>query len=271
MDRKLKTVPKFENLMPEEFEVKTRKPKILFWDIENAPNRSFTWGKWKQNVIAFDSEWYLLSFSVKWLGGKQITKCLADYEGYKPNSEDDKALTEELWTYLDAADILVAHNGDKFDTKKVFTKFIEHGLMPPKPAKSIDTLKVARRRFAFNSNKLDDLGRRLGVGRKLQHNGFELWLGCMNGDPKAWSVMKKYNSQDVRLLQSVYEKLLPYIDNHPNVTVMAEKEYGCRNCGSKNIHSRGRQFTSTGFRNRYQCNDCKTWMSGKHKPLVEIR
>ncbi len=160
---------KVEQLVSDDFEIKSRKPKILFWDIENSPNRSFTWGKWQQNVIQFDSEWYLLSFSVKWLGGKQITRALPDYEGYKPGSEDDKALVAELWGYLNESDILVAHNGDRFDTKKVYTKFIEHGLMPPEPSKSVDTLKVARRRFAFNSNKLDDLGRRLGVGRKLKH------------------------------------------------------------------------------------------------------
>jgi DNA polymerase elongation subunit (family B) len=254
-----------------DFEIPTRKPKVLFWDLENSPSLGFVWNKWQTNVIEFRSEWYLLSFSVKWQGGKQITKCLADYDGYFAGNEDDKALVQELWTYLDEADILIAHNGDKFDLKKAYTRFVEHGLNPPAPAKTVDTLKVARRKFSFNSNKLDDLGRRLGVGRKLKHSGFELWRRCMEGDIKAWNTMKRYNAQDVRLLEAVYDKMLPYIPAHPHMGILSRKETACRNCASQNLQRRGFQITSVGKAQRLQCQDCGTWMSETPKKVTNVR
>jgi len=257
--------------MPEEFEIKTRKPKVIFWDIEISPSTGYVWNKWQTDVIEFVSEWYCMAWSVKYKGGKHITRCLADYDGYKPGTEDDRALVKELWEHLDGCELAIGHNADRFDRKKINVRFIEHGLPPPKPTASVDTLKVAKKHFAFLSNKLDDLGNKLGVGRKVKTGGFELWRMCMQGDDAAWARMKKYCKGDVSLLERIYDRMLPWIDNHPNLTIISEKEYGCRNCGSKNLYSRGKQFTSTGFRNRYQCNDCKAWMSGKHKPLVEIR
>lgn len=37
-----------ENLTSSDFEVK--KPKILFFDIETAPNLGYVWGRYEQNV-----------------------------------------------------------------------------------------------------------------------------------------------------------------------------------------------------------------------------
>jgi DNA polymerase elongation subunit (family B) len=254
-----------------DYEIKTRKPKILFFDIETAPNLGWCWGKFEQNIIEYEQEWYMLSWSAKWQNGKHVTKCLADYDGYEPRTESDKALVTELWELFNQADVIVGHNGDKFDIKRSQTRFIEHGLLPPEPYKTVDTLKVARRHFAFNSNKLDDLGRRLGVGRKLKHSGFDLWKGAMFGDEQSWNVMKKYNRQDVLLLERVYDKLLPWITNHPNVTVLQNDDFGCRNCGSRDLQKRGYSITATGQRQRYQCQDCGTWMQGKHLPMLEVR
>ncbi len=246
-------------------------PKILFWDLENSPNVGYTWGKWQQNVIEFVDEWRLLSFSVKWQGGKQITKCLADYPGYDPLKPDDSELVRDLWTYLNSADILIGHNGDRFDKRKAYTRFIELGLPPPQPSKTVDTLKQARKLFAFNSNKLDDLGRRLGVGRKMQTGGFELWKLCMAGDAKAWNRMKRYNSADVRLLQSVYDKMLPYMTAHPNLNVILNRELGCPKCGSIDIQHRGFHYTATGRSRRYHCTNCKGYSTGKHTKTSEVR
>jgi len=247
------------------------KPKILLFDIETFPNRAFVWGKYEQDVIAYIEEGYMLSWSAKWLGGKQITKGLCDYKGYKPNTPDDKALITELYELINEADILVAHNGDRFDIKKMNTRFIFHKLMPPDPYKTVDTLKVARNKFAFNSNKLDDLGSFLEVGRKVKHQGFDLWLGCENGDPQSWSKMLKYNKQDVLLLEAVYLKLRPWIKGHSNI---AEDDISCPRCNSRKLQSRGRGWNAGIEYQRYQCSDCGGWMRGKskrvHQPLMGI-
>jgi hypothetical protein len=260
---------KLPPLFSDDFEI--RQPRMLFWDLENSPNLGYIWGKWQQNVIKYVDEWYLLSFSVKWMHGKQITKCLADYDGYKMGDKDDSALVADLSSYLNQADVIIAHNGDRFDVRKLYTRFIELGIDPPQPAKTVDTLKVARKRFAFNSNKLDDIGRRLGVGRKMVHNGFELWESCMAGDPKAWNKMKKYNAQDVRLLEAVYFKMLPYIDNHPNMNVLMNRAAGCPRCCGTNVSPAGYRITNTGRARRFFCSDCKAYVTATPRKTTEIR
>src|SRR6266487_356449 len=192
-------------------------PRILLFDIETAPSLGWVWEKWETNVLAFKTQWYILSFAYKWLGEKRIhTHALPDFTIFTKDREDDSGLVRELWSLLDRADIVVGHNGDRFDLRKSNARFIVHGLAPPSPYKSIDTLKIARRHFNFTSNRLDDLGQYLSVGRKLAHTGVHLWLGCMRGDEKSWTMMRRYNAQDVALLERVYLKLRPWATGHPN-------------------------------------------------------
>lgn len=260
-----------EALTSSDFEIKTRKPRILFFDIETAPLRIYAWKTWQTDAIKVERDWYMLSWSAKWKDGKQITKCLADYEGYDPLSEDDSQLVTELWELFENADIIVGHNLDRFDIRKTNTRAILNGLKPTSPFKTVDTLKVAKRHFAFTSNRLDSLGESLGLGRKVKTGGFELWESCMKGIPSAWAKMKRYNAKDVTLLIKVYDKLLPWIGNHPNITVITDQEYGCRNCGSKSLTKRGFSFGPTGKRQQYKCSDCGSWMSGKHIKTTDIR
>jgi uncharacterized protein YprB with RNaseH-like and TPR domain len=175
--------------------------KVLIFDIETSPNLGYTWGKWEQNVIQFAKESKLLSFAYKWHGEKS-TYCFAARKG------DEKALVHKLHALLIEADVIVAHNGDSFDIKKAQTRMIEHGLEYPGKLVTVDTKKVAKKHFAFNSNSLNDLGMTLGLGKKLKHSGFDTWLGCMSDDEASWVEMIKYNKMDVVLLEKVYDKFL---------------------------------------------------------------
>lgn len=236
-------------------------PRILVFDIETAPNLAYVWGKYEQNVIRYDSEWYMLCYAAKWLGKKKMfTSKLNDFpRRFKKDSNDDYGVVKELWKLLDEADIVISHNGKKFDVKKSNARFIFHGMKPPSPFKQIDTLTEARKYFKFNSNKLDDIGNLLGVGRKVSHEGFGLWLKCMKGDRKAWKRMIKYNIQDVILLEAVYEKFKPYMTNHPNLGLYQQNEFACPNCGSENLQKRGFQMTKVSIFQRYQCQECGAW------------
>lgn len=239
-----------------------RNPRIAFWDIETAPTRGWVWRNYEDNLIATDKDWYILSFAVKFSDEKKIrTYALPDYAGYAQHKECDKALVKDLWTLFNEADILVGHNGDKFDIRKSNARMIMHGLLPPATYKTIDTLKIARRYFAFGSNKLNDLGRMLGVGVKVAHTGSQLWFACMAGDPRAWKLMRKYNAQDVHLLEQVYYRLRPWMTNHPNVTLYGAG-YGCPTCASTNVQHRGTQVKIASIRQRLHCQDCGSWFTG---------
>lgn len=233
------------------------KPKILLFDIETAPNLGYVWGKWEQNVIDFKKSWYILSFAYKWLDEKKIhVRSLPDYSGYSSRREDDKRLVVDLWKLLDAADIVVGHNSSRFDERKSNARFIAHGLRPPSPYKSVDTLRIARRHFQFDSNRLDDLGKYLGVGRKLPHTGKHLWLNCMNGQKKAWKTMRKYNAQDVALLERVYLKLRPWSTTHPNLGLYSRKLSNCPVCQSERVKLNGKRSLRTGYRQQFRCRGC---------------
>jgi uncharacterized protein YprB with RNaseH-like and TPR domain len=234
--------------------------KVLLFDIETAPNLGYIWGKWEQNVIENVSDWYILSFAYKWLGEKNVKHySLPDFKPYSKQKENDSELCRKLHELISEADVVVAHNGDEFDLKKANARFLLHGLKPPTPYKTIDTLKVARRHFQFDSNKLDDLAKYLGLGRKLPHTGFHLWKGCMAGDLKSWRTMIKYNMNDVILLEKVYTKLLPWI----TFPIVRPENGKCRNCESRRLQKRGLSAIKAGWRQRYQCQDCGAWSRGE--------
>lgn len=240
-----------------------KKPKILFYDIETSPNLAYVWGKYEQNVIAYEKEWELLSVAYKWKGEKTV-HCITR-DDYRDTT--DKSLTKDVLALFKEADIIVGHNNDNFDQKKVQARFIFHGFEPPKFLNSVDTKKIAKRHFNFNSNSLNDLGQYLGLGKKVETGGFQLWLDCMNGSEKAWKKMKKYNKQDVVLLEKVYEKFLPWVDNHPNFSLVNKQkdELLCPVCLSENIKFVDIYFNARSIKQINKCEDCSNRFYSKYK------
>lgn len=239
---------------------------IIFLDVETAPSLGWVWGKWEQNVIDFKENGYLLSYSLKRPGNNRVaTKGLIDFpDVYATRKDDDSALMVSLLKELDDADIVIAHNGDKFDLPTINTRFVTLGLRPPSPYQTVDTLKIARNRFEFKSNKLDDLCRDLGIGRKLAHTGAHLWLSCMQGDEKAWRLMKRYNRHDVLLLEELYYRFLPWVNVHPNVNKGGS---GCIRCGSDNVKHDGYKYTNLRKKDRIHCLNCGGWFEGSARKI----
>jgi len=228
--------------------------KILFIDLETSPNLGYIWEKYEQNVLSFVTERDLLCFAYKWEGEKAV----------KVHSLEEctiKELVGKLHKLFNEAEIIIAHNGDGFDIKMSNTFFIKNGFNPPSPYKTIDTLKIARSKFKFNSNKLNDLGEYLGLGRKVETGGFSLWLGCLKGDNKSWILMRKYNKQDVALLEKIYLKLRSWGTNLPTVKIGMV----CPACGSSNLQKRGWNIAKAYMTQRYQCISCGKWSCSNKK------
>lgn len=239
-------------------------PRIAFYDLENAPSLGWYYDRWKEgNIVADEQDWFMLSFAWQWADEDRVhCRALCDYPGYKKNKKDDAHLIKDLWKLFDEADILVAHNGDKFDRRKSNARFLGCNLPPPSPYKTIDTLKVARKQFALPSNSLAALGQFLGLGDKLATTGWHTWRGCIDGDPKAWALEKRYNKRDVTLLKGVYGRLRPWIPNHPDLRKYTDRS-GCPKCGSQRVQCRGFDKTMTQKKQRMQCQDCGGWYQGR--------
>ena len=125
------------------------------------------------------------------------------------SKQTDKNLLEIFIKSLNEADEVIGHNSKRFDTPWIRTRCLYHGINNVRPKyKEIDTLKIARNKFKFPSNKLDSLGDYLGVGRKIKTNR-ELWVDTVcKGNKDALNKMIEYCEQDVLLLEDVYKKLI---------------------------------------------------------------
>ena len=146
--------------------------KILILDIETAPNLAYVWRFFKENVgakqVVEHSE--IISYAYKWLGDPTV-------HYYDVQYATEAAILEPLMEALDAADIVVAHNWNKFDLPTIQGRALVAGLNPPSPYKTVDTLLVARYEFNFPANSLEYLSTILGVKKKDDHKqfpGFEL-------------------------------------------------------------------------------------------------
>lgn len=244
--------------------------KTVLFDIENSPHKGYFYDMYKEgNIVEIIEHSFMLSFAYKWLHEDKIhTFCLPDFKGYRRNLHDDKRLVEKLASTLQEADYVVAHNGDRFDLTVTNTRMIHHGLYPLPPLKTIDTLKIARQKFHFPSNRLDDLAGFFGFGRKLPNTGKKLWLACMEGDMNAWKKMRAYNAQDVNLLEKVYLKLRPW-GKHPNVSLVTRNLGVCPVCQSSHIRKCGRQYiySASSDAQRYECFDCGKKFQGPWERL----
>lgn len=238
-------------------------PHILLIDIETAPLKAYVWTRWNQNVYPDQliSDWFTLTWSAKWLfNSRKIHESLTPDEVLR---EDDSRIIKSLWALLDQADIVIAHNGDKFDLPRINSRFIVNGLPPVSPYQSIDTKKIAAKQFGFSSNKLSELAKVFGMEGKMDTD-FELWAKCMNGDKVAMKYMQDYNDQDVAVLEEVYLKLRPWIKSHPNCGLYMELDVPvCSNCGSTKLTPLDKYYyTQTG---KYETLRCECGAIGRRR------
>ncbi|WP_424214806.1 ribonuclease H-like domain-containing protein [Streptomyces sp. BI20] len=241
--------------------------KTLTIDIETSPNLAHVWGLFNQNVglaqLRETSE--LMCFAAKWYDSPEVI--------FRSTHHDGKAaMVEKAHELLEEADAVVHYNGQRFDIPHLNREFLEAGLTPPAPFAQVDLLKVVKRQFRFTSNKLDHVVQRLGIGAKTAHTGHQLWADCLAGDQKAWDLMRKYNCQDVRVTEDLYDYLLPWIPSHPHHGLYSEAaEDVCPNCGSAELKKEGRAYTSVSVFQRYRCSGCGKWSRGnKRLDLVQI-
>ncbi len=246
--------------------------KILTLDIETIYINANTFGTRKVFIgpQMINRDWFILSWAAKWMGDDHTySDALPHYkEHYKDNPYDDTPIMESLWALLDEADIVIGHNSDNFDLPKIQTRMLLNGLPPFSNVRRVDTLKIAKKQFAFSSNKLDYIAYCLGLGTKLDTGGLKLWDECLAGNPKAWEKMEEYNCYDVVLTEQVYLTLRPWALGLPNLGLYVDesrKTIVCPCCGSENIRKNGTQTVKTNLSKfqEYYCKDCNAYRRGR--------
>lgn len=227
--------------------------KVLEIDIETAPHIAYVWSLFDTHVPIdrVVSSGYTLCFAARWQHEEKMRFHAVWREG------EDKMIAA-AWKLLNQADAVVHYNGKKFDIPTLNREFVLKGLSPPSNYQQIDLYHVVRQRFRFASNKLDFVCQQLELGAKTQHKGMQLWREVMAGDKTAQKTMETYNIQDTALLGKLYQKLQPWVNNHPNRGLWIEDTETpiCRNCGSTDVKRNGREMRFTLCYHRYKCNHC---------------
>jgi len=204
--------------------------KRLFYDIETVPGLYLAYGLAWQTSIKQHQEvrpWMICVISYKWQGSSKVHRLVFDQANMC-----DKKLVEDFVKVLNKADEIVAHNGDKFDIKKIRTRAMLNRV-PMRPIyKSYDTLKKSRSFLSTGDNRLDALANMLGVGAKLPHQGWKMWKGVAEGDKKALKAMGDYCDVDVIVLEDVYDVIYQYgtVNIHEGV-LLGNPTYSCKSCG----------------------------------------
>ncbi|AUR99128.1 ribonuclease H-like domain protein [Vibrio phage 1.262.O._10N.286.51.A9] len=246
---------------PKQETVVDNKPKILIFDIETSPILAYCWGLFKQNIPiqAIKQDWQVLTWAGKWLGAGGVM-----FSTQANVSEEE--VVRHLWHILDEADVVVAHNGARFDVKKMNAKFLEFGLGEPSPFKVVDTLHIVKARFALTSNKLDYIAKFLGGEGKMEHEGLKMWLDFMDGKEEAQQRMLDYNIQDVYELEEIYVELQGWNRRAPNLALYYnDGEHRCNICGGTHLNKvEGRSaYTNVSKFDLYRCGDCSGYVRGR--------
>lgn len=257
-----------------------KRVRILTLDIERLPglasvqHRGLTvtgefWdlGGWKhvlgRRIHADDvAVWpATICAAAKWYDERQVMFAAQWHEG------GAEGFLRTVWEWYDAADIVVGHNLQAFDSKHLKAGWALHGMPSPKPWKTVDTLKVARSEFAFESNTLDALCKRLGVKAKTDKYDPKVARAAVDGDEKAQRRIQRYNEGDVKATEALYDRLRPWIKNHPHLSMWSAEDWGCPNCGHKNLSTspNGEAFTYVQRYRAYVCPRCGAHIRGNRK------
>lgn len=232
------------------------KPKILKIDIETAPGMAYVWSRFDKFIpderIIRPSR--MICFAAQWVGDKEM-HFWAEWGG-----GGRRRMLRELHKLLCEADLVVHYNGQSFDMPRINAEFAKDDIPPPSPYKQIDLYRQVKKNFKFFSGKMDFVTKEMKIGQKVKHEGFSLWTKVEDGDAKALAKMERYNRGDVRLLGSLYRKLLPWIRGVQSLAPIYNRgKLACPNCGSTSHTKEGHAYTQVGKFQRVRCTSCGTY------------
>jgi len=229
--------------------------KVLTLDIETAPAISYHFSP-KQTFIGQQMNiepGRMICFAAKWLSSKDVM--------FFDERDGREQMVRAAWDLLSEADVVVGYNSISFDMKKLNWEFARLGMVRPRPYKSLDLLRTVRASFGAEWKNLDFMAKHLGVGRKMEHEGWSLWEKVLAGDTAAWDRMQRYNVQDVKVTEKLYLRLIPWLPGSVNIGLLSGEERACPNCGSPKLRRDAASVqTPQTLYALFQCRDCGTWV-----------
>jgi hypothetical protein len=187
-----------------------QKPKILYFDIETALMDVAIFDLFVKsqyiNRQAIIKSSFVICWSACWVSDdSEFQYVMSDrVREDEARANSDRRCLTWLWNLMDSADYVVGHNSDRFDVKKVHYRFTRNGMGLPYVFKQIDTLKMARKYYASESNQLEHWSLVKG-GKPKQDTEYNDWYKIRtNPDAGTLQKMENYCRGDVREGVNVY-------------------------------------------------------------------
>ena len=125
---------------------------------------------------------------------------------------NDKATVQLIAAELSKHDVLVAHNGNRFDVPFLRTRLLRWGLPRFPEMKLVDPMLIAFRKLRLRSNGLGNLSDHIGVADRKTPLYLSLWMDAiLNGSRSAMDSIVEHCVADVKVLEGVLELTKPYI------------------------------------------------------------
>jgi DNA polymerase III epsilon subunit-like protein len=232
-----------------------KEPRIGVFDVETLPIIMYAWrlGDQTYNPDQIIKPTSLLAWAGKYLNEPRVfsdiltpKEALARYE---------LRIVRTMWDFLASCQIVIGHNITQFDTKHANRCFLQYGL-PPIKYIQVDTLKIARENFLFDSNKMGFINKTLGIRQKLDNEGFPLWMKCADGNADALLRMAEYNVGDVQANEDQYFVVRAYVKNINMALYSESTERICPVCGSTDVKEDDFYYTPAGKWLSFRCNKC---------------
>jgi RNase_H superfamily len=228
---------------------------VLLLDLETSPLTAHVWGLRDQTIglNQIRQQPRVIGVAAKWYGRNHVMW----KSEYHHTRHDMLTWAHDL---LDQADVVWHYNGTSFDIPWLHSEFAREDMPPPSPFKQVDLYRVARKHMRFPSYKLQYISTALGLSGKVQHEGHNLWVRCLENDDekdraKAWGQMRRYAKQDVALLEPLGDKLRPYFPASVNLAVFQPGDTpACQKCGSGDfLRAKGTAYTAQRAYPQYWC------------------
>lgn len=245
--------------------------KILYFDIETSPCLAEVWGCGKQYVSAeqIRKERKIICIAYKFAGENKTYSLKMNIKKHKILRFDDDADKEMLKKFIkiyNSADMVVAHNGRKFDLARLRARLVRYELPDLAPVLFDDSYVFSKDKN-FTSHKLDYLCKYLDMPGKT-HTSRKLWTDVMEGSQKALDELTEYCENDVVILEKVYNRLRPYCKSKINLALHFNDAMMCPSCGG-NLEKRGVYRTRTAIKQRFQCKKCGSWCHNGQNLITE--
>ena len=255
-------------------------PKIVYLDLETLPNlpealklwcelSAFPFRTMKADVTSIICFGYMTSDMKK----PKVISAWDFPDVWKKDVNDDYLILKKAVDILYDADVIVTHNGKRFDLPFLNTrimlmreKYKDKNLIPLPPIIHEDTCNIAKKKMFLFSNRLNRLSEVLGSKQKIDTGGWDLWVKVWHKNKTAQRFMAKYCAQDIVATKSNYDKIQILSKDFPHMKLFGETTGAiCPRCGSNKLQSRGSYTNKTKRVERFSCKVCKKWSAFNKK------